>query len=146
MIVYFDTSALVKLLIDEPGTAAVQRLWEEAERRVACALTVVEARAALAAARRADRLTVSQAARAKTELLALIDDLALVVVGDRLIDDAGALAESEALRGYDAVHLAAALLSTAEVFASADRELADAAARHGLHVVDPLTGDRSGVD
>ena len=31
MIAYFDTSALVPLLIDEPSTSTCQELWEQAD-------------------------------------------------------------------------------------------------------------------
>ena len=50
------------------------------------------------------------------------------------------LAEHEALRGYDAVHLGAALLVGATVFSSADTHLCGAAARRGLHIANPLEG------
>lgn len=139
MIAYFDTSALFKLLIDEPGTAAVRRLWTVADRRASCALVVVEARSALAAAGRAGRVTSSQAHRVRQELEYLVDQMARVRVDESLIDAASALAESEALRGYDAVHLAAALLIGTTVLVTADGDLARAAERRGLHVADPLS-------
>jgi uncharacterized protein len=52
------------------------------------------------------------------------------------------LAEAAALRGYDAVHLAAALLTGAAVFAGADRGLGEAALARGRHVADPTAGGR----
>jgi hypothetical protein len=48
------------------------------------------------------------------------------------------LAGREALRGYGAVHLAAALAVRADVVASADGDLCEAARRNGLHVANPL--------
>ena len=39
MIVYFDTSALVKLFLREPGTEIVRQLWDGAVDRVTAALT-----------------------------------------------------------------------------------------------------------
>ena len=56
-----------------------------------------------------------------------------------LIVDAADLAEAEALRGYDAVHLAAAVTVGATVFTSADSELCAAAQRRGLHIANPLS-------
>ena len=51
MILYLDTSSLVKLYVDEPGSADVRRLVDEAERvRFSSADGVLE-RAALRAAR-----------------------------------------------------------------------------------------------
>jgi len=50
---------------------------------------------------------------------------------------AGALADSDGLRGYDAVHLSAALVVGADVLISADEALCSSATDHGLHVADP---------
>jgi hypothetical protein len=58
----------------------------------------------------------------------LVGDLHTVPVTDELVASAAELAEDEGLRGYDAIHLAAALT----VLISA------AAARRGLHVANPL--------
>ncbi|CAN5819560.1 hypothetical protein BH18ACT2_BH18ACT2_20760 [soil metagenome] len=41
MIAYFDTSAIVPLLIDEPGTALAARTWTIADRVVSVRLTGV---------------------------------------------------------------------------------------------------------
>jgi hypothetical protein len=137
VITYVDTSVLIKVLVDEPGTDQARRLWSVAEELASVTLVAVEARAALAAARRGRRLTPARYRRAVANLGDLLDRLDLVGVGDELIEQAGDLAESAALRGYDAVHLAGALLVEASVMASADRDLCAAAERHGLHIADP---------
>jgi predicted nucleic acid-binding protein len=134
VITYVDTSVLIKLLIDEPGSPAARQIWSAADDVVAVSLIAVEARAALAAARRARRLTPAQHRRARQHLADVTDQLNVVHVTTSLVSDAGDLAEAEGLRGYDAVHLAGALLVGATVMATADRDLARAAARQGLHV------------
>ena len=101
-------------------------------------LVVVEARAALAAAQRRGRLTAAEHRDAKAELADLFEEVTFVEITDALIADAAELAEAEALRGYDAVHLAAALVVEATVLSSADVALCDAAQRRGLHVANPL--------
>jgi predicted nucleic acid-binding protein len=55
-----------------------------------------------------------------------------------LVRSAGNLAGSEGMRGYDAVHLAAAIVAGASVLATVDDRLLDAALRHGLGVSNPL--------
>ena len=137
MIVYVDTSVLIKLVIQEAGSEAAAELWDLADGVVAAEIGYVEARAALAAARRDGRLSSRQLAAAKRSVEALWSQVAVVTIDRELITDAGRLAEEEALRGYDAVHLAAALLVEAEVVASADVELLAAARRQGLHVAHP---------
>jgi uncharacterized protein len=139
VITYVDTSTLLKLVVDEEGSESADQIWDAAEVLASVRLIVVEARAALASARRGGRLTGAQHRDAKAALGSLIDDLHLVEVVDELVTDAAELAEAEGLRGYDAVHLAAALLVGASVLTSADDALCDAASRRGLHVANLLT-------
>jgi predicted nucleic acid-binding protein len=138
LITYVDTSSLLKLLIEESGSERAGMLWDTADALASVALVVVEARAALAAAARGSRLTPAEHAEAKAELSVLVDELSIVAITDGLIGHAAELAEGEMLRGYDAVHLAAALTIGAEVLTSADIALCAAAERHGLHVANPL--------
>ncbi len=139
MITYFDTSTLIKLFVEEEGSDRAELIWRTADSVASVSLIVVEARAALAAAARGKRLSTAQLRVAKTELAAFVDDLHLVEATEELIESAAQLAEAEALRGYDAVHLAAALFAGASVLTSADRMLCEAAERHGLHIADPMT-------
>lgn len=138
MITYVDTSSLLKLVIDEEGSERTELIWDSADALASAALVVVEGRAALAAAQRGGRLGTSQHRRARDEFAALVDELTIVEVTEDLIAAAADLAENEKLRGYDAVHLAAALTVEATVLTSADRALCDAAERCGLHVSNPL--------
>lgn len=138
MITYFDTSSLLKVLIEEEGSDRASLIWDTADALVSVALIVVESRAALAAARRGRRLGIGQHRRAVLELSALIEEMHIVDVDDELLEHASRLAEEENLRGHDAVHLAAAMAVEPTVFSSADADLCAAAQRVGLHVADPL--------
>ena len=136
MIAYFDTSAVVPLLIEEPGTRAAAELWDRADRLVSVALVQVEARAALAQAARQGRITSGHLRTACEGLAGLMEQLDLIVVDDDLIRVAGDLAEVQALRAYDAVHLAAGRGAADHEFVlvSGDRALLDAAVAVGLAV------------
>jgi uncharacterized protein len=138
VITYIDTSTLLKLIIDEDGSERAMTIWSSADAVVSVNLIVAEARAALAAARRVRRLTDAQHRSAVIELDALVSDLHIVPVTDELVASAAELADEEGLRGYDAVHLAAALTVEVTVFSSADAALSAAAARRGLHIANPL--------
>ena len=138
MITYVDTSTLLKRLLDEDGSAGADAVWDAADVLASAVTVVVEARAALAAAERRGRLTAVEHRAAKVGLLELFEEVAFVEITDDLIAQAADLAEHESLRGYDAVHLAAALMVEATVLTSADVGLCDAAARRGLHVANPL--------
>lgn len=140
MITYVDTSTLIKLIIDEEGSDRADMIWQSADQVAAASLILVEARAALASAARLGRLTKAQHLTAKAELGTFYDDLHVVAITDELVGDAAEVAEVEGLRGYDAVHLAAALMIGATILTSADTNLCDAAARRGLHTANPLDG------
>lgn len=109
MIAYFDTSALVPLVVAEPGSALGASLWEQADRVVTIRLAYAEARAALAHALRLGRISSRHLRRAVRAFDALYEGLDIVEIDDKLVRSAGDLAEAHGLRGYDAVHVAAAV-------------------------------------
>lgn len=137
MIAYFDTSALVKLFLDEPGRELVERSWDAFGARVTSVAAYPEARSALAGAVRAGRLGPEARAMAIDELGSLFSEMSVVELGIELAQEAGNLAERYTLRGYDAVHLASALTvdDEATTVITWDAHLADAAAAAGLSVV-----------
>lgn len=108
MIGYVDTSAFVPLLIAEPTSAACRRFWDDADDVVSSRLLYVETAAALAQARRLDRLT-DQEHHASLELLdQLWSAVDVAEVHEPVVARAATLAHQLALRGYDAVHCASA--------------------------------------
>lgn len=134
MIVYLDTSALIPLLVDEPSTGAVERLWLGAWWAITSRITYAEARAGLARARRMARITAGELRIAVAGLESIIRNLYHVEVTEKLVTRAGDLAEQLELRGYNAVHLAAAesVNHPGLVMASGDRRLVSAAGTLGL--------------
>lgn len=136
MIAYFDTSAIVPLLIDEPGSGHARRAWDEASRIVGVQLVYPEARAALAQARRLGRLTSAQLRTAVHALDERFPQIDVVEIDEPLAREAGALAEAHGLRGYDAVHLAAAqrVQQPDLVLVAGDRSLLAAAGAIGVTV------------
>lgn len=138
MITYVDTSTLLKRLLLEDGSDEADRIWDASDVLVCAVAVIVEARAALAAAQRAKRITAQEHRLATSELAALLDEITFVEITEDLAGAAGDVAEAEALRGYDAMHLAAALAVGASVLTSADAALCEAAHRRGLHVANPI--------
>jgi uncharacterized protein len=134
LIAYFDTSALIKRVLDESGSSLASEIWESAASMVSSEMVYPEARAALAAARRAGRLDRSELREAVCRLERLYGDLEIVRTDDALTSLAGGLAERHSLRGYDAVHLAAVLAIEARrvVVATWDRALSAASTANGL--------------
>jgi predicted nucleic acid-binding protein len=134
VIAYFDTSAVVSLLVSEPGSARASTLWDGADRAVSIRLVYPEGRAGLAQAQRLGRLTVRQLRAAVRELEARYQELDLVELDDGLARRAGYLAELHGLRGYDAVHLAGAdrVRDADLVVVAGDRALLAAATSEGI--------------
>jgi predicted nucleic acid-binding protein len=111
---YFDSSALVKLVVEEDGSDEAAALWDGADVVLSSRVAHAEVRAALAAARRAGRLTDRQFADAKELWAVLWSALRVVGVSADLGRLSGDLAEEHALSGFVAIHLASALLVEAD--------------------------------
>lgn len=137
MIVYFDSSALVKLVLDEDGSDVARDLWKLAAKRVSSQASYPEVRSALAAARRSGRLDDRQLAVAVESVDDASQALNLLDVDSEVAERAGEMAELHALRGYDAIHLASMVSLDVPrlVIGAWDRRLAAAASRCGLGVV-----------
>jgi predicted nucleic acid-binding protein len=136
VIAYFDTSAFVKLVVFEAGSAEVGRIWDLASRSASSILLYPEGRAALTTARRDRRLSQAALHVAVEDFESFWAGVERVLVSVPLATRAGALADEHGLRGYDAVHLASAETIAAEdiVFVAADGPLCTAAGHLGLAV------------
>lgn len=134
-LVYFDSSAFVKLLIDESGSDLAAELWDGCDAAVASRLAYPEVRAALAAARKYD-LTDQDVAGAEKSWEGYWAAVRPVELSAAVERQAGALAQRHALRGADAVHLASALaISDPDlVLAVWDRRLHEGARAAGVRV------------
>lgn len=140
MILYADSSALIKLYIEETGSAAMA---EMAQRHRLAVSTLAYAEVYATFARR-----LRESLLAEEEHSAVVghferDWQSLVVVSFQptLLGLVSRLVKQHPLRGADAVHLASALfLQTSRLeitFAASDRQLVTAAQSEGLEVFNP---------
>ncbi len=129
---------MIKLLVPETGSDEAHAAYAEASSILCASVGYVEATSVLARMRKGERITSGQL-REKQEILEQLWRSAGVhATSDALVDSAARLAREDALRAYDAVHLAAALsFAQAEPleFACWDRELRAAAKRRGFALV-----------
>lgn len=107
MTLYLDSSSLAKLYSEEAGSAKIARLVANATVVATSALAYPEVRSALARKRRERRLTARQLETARELFESDWAMLLVLACDDALARSAGALAEKHAIRGADAVHLAA---------------------------------------
>lgn len=108
-LVFFDSSALVKLVADEPGSELAAQLWDGCDAALASRLAYPEVRAALAAAGRNHHLDAEDLRTAERAWEEFWTATRLVELTSAVERHAGQLAGLHALRGADAVHLASAL-------------------------------------
>jgi predicted nucleic acid-binding protein len=141
LILFLDTSACIKLYIDEPGHDVVTQAVQGADTVAAHLVAYAEMRAALARLWRMKRLSAAGLKSIKESFEKDWSRAALVAPTEPMIRRAGDLAERFGLRGYDSVHLAAAeslLLARQRIpvcFASFDESLNGAAAELGLSLL-----------
>ena len=131
---YVDSSALVKLVRDEPESDALRAFLADAD-LVSCELVLTEVPRAIRRAAADDPgLPVDTLIARAGELL---EAVALLPLDRGLLAAAGALAEP-ALRALDAIHVAAAaVLSPLDAFVSYDERQSAAARLAGLRTVAP---------
>jgi uncharacterized protein len=139
MMLYLDTSALVKLYVEESMSSETTRAVEEADAVATSLLAYAEGRAAFARARREARLSAAAYRHVLHEFLEDWSRLVIVEITERLVRNAGDLAARRALRGFDALHLASAMDLCAAVslplsFLAFDLSLTLAAKREGLQI------------
>ena len=143
---FLDASAAVKRYVQETGTAWIRALAAPATGHFIylARITEVEVTSALARRRGQPGLTVAQASTALGLFRQdLAQDYRIAEMTIPLLQRAVLLADTHALRGYDAVQLAAALEVRLQVplliLVSADADLNAAAITEGLPVEDPNT-------
>ena len=139
MIVYLDTSALVKRYIAEVSSQEVAALITQAEQVGTSIISRAEVVAALAGAVRAGALRRDDGGRALTVFRGQWPVLVRLHATEALVAKADTLAWEHSLRGYDAVHLACAMswqegLAETVTVATFDQDLWLAAGRDGMNV------------
>ncbi len=141
---FLDTSTVLKRYVQEIGTAWVKALAAPSARHslFLVRITLAESVAAITRRERGGSITPEDAATAVADFqLDFARQYRVVEVSAGLVAQAATLARQHALRGYDAVQLAAGLEIHSQVpsltLLSADVELNAAVTAEGLVVDDP---------
>lgn len=129
--IYVDTSALIKLVLEEAESAALRDYLRDRDARtlVSSKLLAVEARRGVLRTQPPKLPAVDHA----------LSRITLLVISDVVIESAGRLPDPM-LRSLDAIHLATALLirEDLDVLISYDDRLTAAATAHGLKTATPV--------
>ncbi|MFQ5813692.1 MAG: type II toxin-antitoxin system VapC family toxin [Anaerolineae bacterium] len=146
---FLDTSAVVKRYAPERGSRWIKSLIENPKISVTIVqICIVEVAAALARKVRTGEISRNSCQKALTRFLADMDtgDYEIAKLDDEVVSFAVGLTQRHPLRGYDAVHLAAALVLNRAllevglsplIFVAADNMLCKAAEKEKLAVDNP---------
>jgi len=140
MILYLDTSALAKKYIQEQDSDLVQNWMDDADIVGTALITRAELASTLTRAIQSNRLPALGAQQALKDFRSDWQDYQRILIDENLVARADALACEHNLRGYDAVHLACALvwqeaLQMSITLATFDGQLREAAKNAGLAVL-----------
>ncbi len=144
---YFDTSAILKLYLDEEGSEYVHRLIAESDDDtfIVSTLTILESRSAIRRRQREGSVSEENAAYAIARIKEHTGERILALpISQETMDEAARLVDRHTLRSLDALQLAACLLAhngryhPIADFVCADRRLFNAAHIEGLTTRNPL--------
>jgi predicted nucleic acid-binding protein len=108
VILFCDTSALLKLFIDEQGSEGMSKARTSSQGIAVCRITWAESMAAFAQRTRFKGASQSGLAQARSMFEQAWPNFVIADVTQPLVEKAGMYAEAFGLRGYDSVQLAAA--------------------------------------
>ena len=137
MILYLDTSSLVKLYVEEDHSGDVEALVRSSDVVATSLVAYAEARAAFARRFREKAFSSKEFDIIKKHFEIDWNNFLRVLPDEETIRLAGELAERHALRGFDSIHLASALVLKDETnsplqFSCFDQELLKASQDEGL--------------
>ena len=140
MVLYLDTSALVKRYFRESYSDEIINRWKSAEQIVTSFVAYAETMASLQRKKREAGLDDALIQEITAAFRRDWESFIRVEVNDEIIGYIDRVVETYPLRGFDAIHLASALaihetLSEDFVFACFDSRLASAAQSEGLQVM-----------
>ena len=142
MKIFFDTSALAKRYVEEPGSDQIEYLFLSLATKVfVCTLAFPEFATALGRKVRDNEIPKKAATHAVEEFEKDWEGLYIKIpVSDNLAESAASLAIQYPLKGADAVHLASAVSTSPDLFVVADHQLIAAAEKLDLTSYDPTSG------
>jgi uncharacterized protein len=140
LILYLDSSALVKRYVEEQGTSDVLDWMDDSELNGTVLVTRAEVAAAITRAVRMQYVSPENARQFLNIFHKEWNNFTRLPITESLVARADALACEHNLRGYDAVHLASALnwqdlIDQPVTLVTYDKELASAAQALGMAVL-----------
>lgn len=140
MNIYLDTSAIVKLYIEEDGSDIVHDYTDRATIVSTSRIAYAEALSALVRCR--DEKVLSKNNYDKCNTIFKFDwgMYFVIEVTEKIVEMAGNLVENHSIRGFDSIHLASAIVLRKEIkqsvdFMCWDNRLLEAAKKEGFNTL-----------
>jgi uncharacterized protein len=149
---YLDASAWVKRYSQEIGTVWIQNFFAQNPPIVCATLGLVEVTATFSRKYRGRQITVDQLNQIRQYTQTDWANFTQIQLVETVMQEATRLTSQLALRGADAIHLAAATTfqgridaTDSLIFITSDQELITAAQMIGMGVIDPEAEDRQAI-
>ncbi len=140
MIVYLDTSSLVKLYVEEIDSEKIRNFAHNAAAVSTSKIAYAEARAAFARKQKEEAFSLKVLRKIVEDLNRDWESYFVIEITDGLIRFAGDIAEKYLLRGFDSIHLASAIhlknRANSDIhFSSYDTRLNQSAEKEGITIL-----------
>jgi predicted nucleic acid-binding protein len=140
MIVYLDTSSLVKLYVDEIDSGKIRNFAHNAAAVSTSKIAYAEARAAFERKRKEEEFSPRALRKIVEDLNRDWESYFVIEITDGLIRFAGDIAERYLLRGFDSIHLAPVIhlknKTNSDIhFSSFDTRLNQSAEKEGIIIL-----------
>jgi len=140
MIVYLDTSSLVKLYVEEIDSEKIRNFAHNAAVVSTSKIAYAEARAAFARRQKEEGFSLKVLRKIVEDFSRDWESYFVIEITDGLIRFAGDIAEKYLLRGFDSIHLASAIhlknkINSAIYFSSYDTRLNQSAEKEGIIIL-----------
>jgi len=129
---FFDASTFAKRYVEENGSQLVDDICQEASELSLSVICVPEIISALNRRIREKRLSHQDYVTVKQHLSDDVRDAVIINLTPEVIATSTSLLEASLLRAMDALHIACALESGADLFVSSDKRQITAARKAGL--------------
>ena len=141
--IYWDTSALVKLFVQEVGTDIVKGLIRKDPNVVISKIAFPEAHSAYARRKREQILSERDYRKTVHRWNRFWKSCLIIELSDEILSVTETLIKNYPLRGFDAIHLASAIffrdsIDSSLKFACSDKRLLEVAEKERFSVISPL--------
>ena len=133
---FLDTSAFAKRYLREPGSEEVRIVIDETDNLAVSVLCIPEFVSMLSRLVREGRLTGTGRTALKESAVRDLEDADVCQITPNVLGSAIVLLEKHTLPAIDALHIASAMATGADLFVSADRRQLAAARESRLRVAD----------